>query len=162
MSWLKKRHFQISLRASLLLFCLTCCVVAYLADVKKRQVEVQKTVSELGGFVTNVDFDNGRCTEPSRIAFLPECFYVILPERYNYVYVPSPEVDDDKLAQILKLPGIEGLNISWSTITNKGLLMLKEKSGLKEIQLYEISTVTEEAILQLEASTCCTIQHRND
>jgi hypothetical protein len=159
MSWLKKRHLQISLRSSLLLFCLTCCAVAYLADVKKRQVEVQKTVRELGGFVWNVDFNNDRCIEPSRIAFLPDCFYVVLPERCNYVYVTSPEVDDNKLAQILKLPGIEGLNISWSTITDKGLLMLKEKSGWKEIQLYDIPTVTEEAILQLEASTCCAIKH---
>lgn len=159
MSCLKKRHVQISLRATLLLFCLASCVVAYLADVKRRQVEVEKTVRELGGFVSNVDFDNDRCINPSRISFLPDCFYVILPERYNYVYVTSPQVDDEKLSQILKLPGIEGLNISWSTITDKGLLMLKEKSGLKEIQLYDIPTVTEQAILQLEASTCCKIQH---
>ena len=152
MSWLKKPHCQISLRASLLLFCLTCCVVAYLAEVKKQQVKVQKIVCELGGCVSNVDFDKDRCIEPSRIAFLPDCFYVILPERYNYVYVPFPEVDDDKLAQILKLPGIEGLNISCSTITNKGLFMLKEKSGLREILLEDIPTLTEEAIHQLGES----------
>ena len=159
MSWLTRLHVQISLRASLLLFCLISCVVAYLADVKKQQLRVQEIVGELGGFVANVDFENDRCIESSRIAFLPDCFYVLLPERYNYVYVPFPEVDDDKLAQILKLPGIEGLNICCSTVTNNGLFMLREKSGLKEILLEDIPTVTEQAILQLEASTCCKVQY---
>lgn len=145
-----------------MLFCLASCAVAYLADVKRRQVEVEKTVCELGGFIWNVDFDNDRCIEPSRIAFLPNCLYVLLPERCNYVYVTTPEVDDEKLAKILTLPGIEGLNISSSTISDNGLFMLKAKSGLREIQLYDIPTVTERALLELEASASCRIQHRHE
>ena len=162
MSWIKRLHCRISLRAMLLVFGLVICLLAYLADVKRRQIEVQKTVSELGGYMSNVNFDNGRCIEPSRSEYLPNWLYVILPERYNYVYATSPEVDDDKLARILTLPGIEGLNISWSTITDKGLRLLKGKSGLKEIQLYDIPTISDEAVLQLKASAKCKIQHRHE
>lgn len=159
MSSLKKLHCQISLRYILLLFCLSGCWFAYLADVKRRQVKVLEVVCELGGHVWNVDFFSGGSIEPSRSTLLPECFYHLLPERYNYVYVTSPKVDDDKLAIILQLPGIEGLNISSSTITDKGMQMLKARSGLREIQLYNIPTVTEDAILQLKAATNCTVKH---
>jgi hypothetical protein len=155
-----KLHFRISLRASILLFCITCCTVAYLADVKRRQVKVKRIVSDLGGFVANVDFEDARCINPSRISFLPEFLYTFLPEHCNYVYAPFPEVDDDKLVQILSLPGIEGLNISWSSITNKSLLELRKKRGLREIQLYDIPTITEEAILQFEKVMCCEIQYK--
>lgn len=156
---LKKRSLQISLRATLLLLCLSGFVVAYLVDVKKRQVEVQQVVSELGGYVNYVDFGKGRQIDSPRIEFIPNCFYIILPEKLNYVNAPSEKVDDAKLAKILKLPGIQGLNISSSTITDKGLLMLKRRSGLKEILLEDIQTVTEEAILKLKASNDCNIQH---
>jgi hypothetical protein len=156
---LRRPQVKISLASAISLLCLTYFIMAYLSNVKRRQIEVQKVVQELGGHVWNVNFHEGGSIDPPRSSILPSVFYVILPEMYNYVYVTSPEVNDHNLAKILDLPGIEGLNISWSRITNKGLLMLKEKPGLKEIQLYGIPTLTDESILQLKASTRCTIKH---
>lgn len=154
---LKNRRIQFSLRSYLFALCLLGCVLAYCANIKRRQAEVLALVSELGGHVSHVNFHDHRVIEPSRSSFLPDWFYIVLPERYNYVYLPYPEVDDAKLARILMLPGIEGLNISRSSITDEGLRMLQKKSGLKEIQVYDIPTVSEEAILQLKASTCSSI-----
>jgi hypothetical protein len=158
MSLLRKLNWQFSVKTALLLLCLSGCYFAYVAEVKRRQVDVLKIVRELGGQIWNVDFSDGRAIKPSRSAVLPDYLYLFLPERYNYIYVTCPEVNDDLLAKILKLPGIEGLNISSSTITDKGLQMLKEKSGLREIQLYNIPTVSDEAVLELKASACCRIQ----
>lgn len=159
MTWLKNRRCQVSLRSTLVLFCVVCSVIAYFSHLKKRQVQVQKIVLELGGWVNNVDFEDGRAIASPRMDLVPDCFYLFLPERYNYVYVPFPKVDDDRLEQILQLPGIEGLNISCSRITDKGLVMLAKKSGWKELQLYDIPTVTKEALFRLEASTTCRVQH---
>ena len=150
-------RFQLSLRFVLILFCMVCCILAYLAHLKRQQREVQDIVQQMGGLMAYVDFGKGRMIESSRIALLPDCFYLLLPERYNYVYAPFPDVDDEKLETILKLQGIEGLNISTSTITDKGLSMLKAKHGLKEIHLADIPTVTERAMAELRRSTCCTI-----
>jgi len=150
-------RFQLSLRLVLILFCLVCCILAYLAHLKRQQGEVQDIVRQLGGKIFYVDFDSGRIVESSRVALVPDSFYIFLPERYNYVYAPFPEVDDYRLGKILKLQGIEGLNISTSTITDKGLSMLKAKHGLKEIHLADIPTVTERAMTELKRSTCCTI-----
>lgn len=159
MIFLKNLRFQLSLRLVLMLFCIVCCVLAYLAHVKRQQREVQDIVRQMGGVMAYVDFGKGGIVESSRIALVPDCFYLFLPERYNYVYAPFPDVDDEKLEQILKLQGLEGLNISTSTITDKGLSMLKAKHGLKEIHLSDIQTVTEPAITDLEQSTCCTIKY---
>lgn len=157
---LKEIPVRVSLRSSLLLFCLASIVLVYFADVKSRQNEVKKIVEELGGSISNVNFYDNGAVEPSRSAFLPDWFYIVLPEKYNYVYVTSPELDDAKLSQILRLPGIEGLNISWSSITDKGLLMLQHKVGIKEIQIYDIPTISEDAVLQLKSSTASSIQYR--
>jgi hypothetical protein len=150
-------RFQLSLRLVLILFCMVCCILAYLAHLKRQQGEVQDIVRQMGGKIFYVDFDSGRIVESSRVALVPDSFYIFLPERYNYVYAPFPEVDDYRLGKILKLQGIEGLNISTSTITDKGLSMLKAKHGLKEIHLADIPTVTERAMTELKRSTCCTI-----
>jgi hypothetical protein len=136
---------------------MVCCILAYLAHLKRQQGEVQDIVRQMGGKIFYVDFDSGRIVESSRVALVPDSFYIFLPERYNYVYAPFPEVDDYRLGKILKLQGIEGLNISTSTITDKGLSMLKAKHGLKEIHLADIPTVTERAMTELKRSTCCTI-----
>ena len=133
MIFLKNLRFQLSLRLVLMLFCIVCCVLAYLAHVKRQQREVQDIVRQMGGVMAYVDFGKGGIVESSRIALVPDCFYLFLPERYNYVYAPFPEVGDYRLEKFLKLHGIEGLNISTSTITDKGLSMLKAKHGLKEI-----------------------------
>ena len=153
----KNLRFQLSLRLVLILFCMVCCILAYLAHLKRQQGEVQDIVRQMGGKIFYVDFDSGRIVESSRVALVPDSFYIFLPERYNYVYAPFPEVDDYRLGKILKLQGIEGLNISTSTITDKGLSMLKAKHGLKEIHLADIPTVTERAMTELRRSTCCTI-----
>ena len=153
----KNLRFQLSLRLVLILFCMVCCILAYLAHLKRQQGEVQDIVRQMGGKIWYVDFDNGGIVETSRVALVPDSFYILLPERYNYVYAPFPEVDDYRLEKFLKLHGIEGLNISTSTITDKGLSMLKAKHGLKEIHLADIPTVTERAMTELRRSTCCTI-----
>ncbi|MFM8189882.1 MAG: hypothetical protein ACKN85_15485 [Pirellula sp.] len=141
-------RFHLSLRFVLILFCMVCCILAYLAHLKRQQREVQDIVQQMGGLMAYVDFGKGRMIESSRIALSPDCFYLLLPERYNYVYAPFPDVDDEKLETILKLQGIEGLKISTSTITDKGLSMLKAKHGLKEIHLADIPTVTERAMTE--------------
>jgi|688.fasta_scaffold08470_8 hypothetical protein len=153
----KNLRFQLSLRLVLILFCMVCCILAYLAHLKRQQREVQDIVRQMGGKIWYVDFDNAGIVESSRVALVPDSFYIFLPERYNYVYAPFPEVDDYILEKLLKLQGIEGLNISTSKITDKGLSMLKAKHGLKEIHLADIPTVTERAMTELRRSTCCTI-----
>jgi hypothetical protein len=159
MTWYRNLRCQVSLRYSMVLFFIVCCIVAYLAHLKRQQREVQVIVWQMGGVMAYVDFENGGIVESSRSTLVPDCFYLFLPERYNYVYAPFPEVDDDKLKQILKLPGIEGLNISTSTITDIGISMLKEKRGLKEIHMADIPTLTEGAITELAQSISCTIKY---
>jgi len=153
-------RLQFSLRTTLVLFCFVSCVLAYAANIKSRQNAVRAIVVGLGDDILNVDLSTGEVKSP-RIEWLPSCIYLFLPETYNYVYLTSPELDDEKLRRILDLPGIEGLSITRGSITDNGLLMLGAKNGLKKIQLYDIPTVSEEAIMQLKATSSSMIQSRS-
>jgi hypothetical protein len=120
----------------------TACV----ADRKKRQNFVIQKLMLGSGIFSNVDFERGGIVVPSKIGWMPSSIYAVLPYELNYIYLTGENITDDHLKVAIQLPGLKGLNISNSTITDAGLQQLAEKTRLMELQLFSINTITNDAI----------------
>ena len=116
-------------------------------------------VDSMDGAVWNVAFDEGGMILPDRPEWHPKFIYAILPLNVNYIYLTGDAIGDAELERAIKLPNLRGLNISASTVTDAGLRKLHACKQLRELQLYDVKTVSDAAVSEFQqAVPDCDIQ----
>jgi hypothetical protein len=119
-------------------------ILAVWTNFVRPQQQLVFEIERLGGEVWNVDF-NDRCIL-DRPVWLPAWTAPVVPRRLNYVYLTGETVGDEHIVLVTRLQPLEGLNISDSRVTDRGLQKLRSCKRLRELQLFDIETVSKSAI----------------
>ena len=143
-------RFQFSIKAIFVFFVLTGLMLSIVISRKNLQNQVESLAKLKGGWVSNVDIDDSLRGYPELPEFIPDSLYWYLPRRLNYVYAASIEFGDTDVDVIVKLPGLRGVNLSESSITEASLQKLAECKTLVYVQLFGINWVTNDHINKLK------------
>lgn len=151
--------FRYSLRSAFAILCMFSVATAIWSNRIRNQNFLIREVERRGGFVWNVNFDERGAIYPPYPEWLPRQLYDFVPQHVNYIYLAGTETRDEDLNIVLRLPYLEGLNISSSEITDAGLKKLGRCAYLKELQLYDVETVSPKAIEDFQrAVPSCVVQ----
>jgi hypothetical protein len=150
---------RFSLRSAVGIICIVSVFMAYWSHQIRSQEFVIREVERRGGEVWNVKFDEGGAIAPPYPSWLSPRLYSFVPKSVNYIYLTGDTISDDDLEIVTALPTLEGLNLSASSVTDSGLKRLESCARLKELQLYDVATLSPEAIDEFKrAVPLCQIQ----
>src|SRR5262245_49728382 len=110
-----------SLRSAFAVLCMFSIAIAIWSNQIRHQNHLIREVECRCGFVWYVNFEERGAIDPPYPDWLPSQLYGLMPQYANYVYLAGTHICDDDLNIVLRLPNVEGLNISSSGITDSGL-----------------------------------------
>lgn len=123
--------------------------VFWLANSIARTIATEEFIDDIrakGGDVWNVNIIRGGEIVPVRPSWVPRLLDMFVPPKVNYVYLPGERIGDEDLVSVFNRRDIIGLNLSNTRITDKTLTRLAGLRRIRELQLYGVSTITDEAI----------------
>jgi hypothetical protein len=137
---------RFSLKTAVVIVCMLSVVFAFSSNHIRSQKYVIREVERREGHVWNVSFADGGRIDPPYPKWLPSQLHGFAPKHVNFVYLTGNEIHDADLDTVAQQPNLEGLNISSSSITDAGLEKLHRCTRLQELQLYDVTAVSLEAI----------------
>jgi len=154
-----RRWTTFSIR-SLSVFCvIVAFLLAFWTHRLRTSYRIVREVRLLGGQFWNVAFDQGGRILSPRPDWLPTFLHPMVPIDVNYVYLPGENIGDAQIDVVVAFSNLRGLNISGSVITDDGLRKLQRCTNLQELQLYDVTTVSDNAIAKFcRAIPGCDVQ----
>jgi hypothetical protein len=141
-----------TIRSLMVLTSIIAIVVGVWTNLLRTQHAFVHDVEELGGIVWNVDFENDGSIAPNYPAWLPAWMQPIAPRQLNYIYLTGESIRDEHVELVLQMQPLEGLNLSGSRITDRALVQLQSCKQLRSLQLFDIPTISESAISNLQSA----------
>jgi hypothetical protein len=133
----KRRVWQFSLRALLLLPVVFAVVIALVLVPIQRQRKLERLIARLEAIGGRAALQNGRI---NGVEFLPDEKTWFAKFRGHYSgpapYTEGPAARDEQLAILRELAGIESLMLGYTEIGDAGLRHLKGNTSLRELYAY--------------------------
>ena len=148
----RRRFRTFTLRSLLILISVFGVILGIWVDRLRTQQAIVRDVEELGGQVWNVDCFSDGIILAEYPSWLPSSAWPLVPRRLNYIYLTGETIHDEHLELILRLEPLQGLNISGSRISDRGLAKLRRCANLRRLQLFDIPTITEAEIESFQAA----------
>jgi hypothetical protein len=134
-----------TLRSLIVLTSIIAILVGGWTNRLRTQNAFIHEVEGLGGEVWNVDCETNDILS-DHPTWLPDYLQSITPRQLNYIYLTGESIRDEHIELVLQLQPLEGLNVSGSRISDRGLAKLRARKQLRRLQLYDIPTISESAI----------------
>ena len=147
-----RRFRTFTLRSVIILISVFGVILGIWMNCLRTQQAIVREVEGLGGQVWNVDCGNDGKILAQYPSWLPSFAWPLVPRRLNYIYLTGETIHDEHLELILRLEPLEGLNISGSRISDRGLAKLRRCTNLRRLQLFDIPTITEAEIKSFQAA----------
>lgn len=111
----------------------------------RTQKQVIREVGRLGGRVRNISLDQ-HVVICDYASWMPTFLYPIIPASVNYVILNGEHIGNEHVAMAARLPNIQVLDLNFTVITDDVIFELQRCATLVELHLYDVNTVSEDAI----------------
>ena len=134
----------------MVVFVAVAATLAFGISRRDIQNRVETIVVSKGGWLSNSDLSDDLRVYPELPEIIPEWLHKHLPRRLNYVHAATNEFDDSDVDTIVKLPGLRGVNLSGTKITNVGLEKLANCKSLEYLLLFGVQGIDDDDIAFLK------------